>query len=418
MRPSVSIAAVLLVLIGTACSSPCVRVEKARQNLFSGAKTSATGPHVEVVVPFAVLDKEMTAAFKGNGDIPLSLPVSGPLKQLLPPLALRPQSIKLRTAQAARIGVLVRADVLLGKETLFSLSVDTEAQLTVDRKTNSAILAVSGEDLQSVRPHLPADAGARLAKSVWPLVPTLLRATVSKKSLGKQLQRTLSQLLEKDFTLTAAPMLKDVGRIVSSKFSLGALPVQEIRLRPDGKNPQLVVEVDFSLPVTSGLPEVGKHPLLKKDVLIRASGATIAALANRAMEDGDLPARYDEKGKPTPNGPFRAGLSWDSGKRPLRIHLFREEGQCVAVTLAGRPTLQLNKGRLTVGVEDATVAETTGEVALQTAIWFRSLWSKAISFSRSTAGATELTLAGKKRRFAVKQAGYDGGAFVFRVGLQ
>ena len=418
MRLSTVALGVMLAVMGAACSSPCWRVKEARQELLAGAKKTAKGPHVEAVVPFALLDKEMSTAFRGQGDIAITLPFSGPLKKLVPAMTLRPHSVKLRAAKATRIGVRIRADVLLRKEFLFSLTLDTDARLKVDQQSSSAVLSVSGKDLQSVRPHVPKGAGARVVKSIWPAVPKLLRGTLSKKSLAAQLQKALVKLLEKDFSLTAAPLLKDVGEVVRTELSMGSLPIAAMRVRTDGKRRQLVLELDLSLPVNAGLPHGIEDPELKNEVLIRAGGAALAALANRAIEAGELPARYDEKGRPSPDGPYRAGLSWAKGKRPLRIHLFREEGQCIAVVLAGRPTLRLRQGRLTVGVEDATVAETTGEVLVQTAIWFRSLWSKAISFSRSSASATEFTVAGKKRKFIIKKAGYDAaGAFAFRVGL-
>jgi hypothetical protein len=417
IRLSIVVIVLVVAVASAACSSPCMRVQSAREDLLAGRGSPAKGPHIEAVVPFALLDKESTAAFKKQGTIPLKLPISGPAKKLLPTLKLKPRSVKFRTATKGRIGVRVTADVLLKNEKLFSLTLDTDARLTIGEKGDSALLSVAGEDLQSVRPELPKEAGAQLAKAVWPMVPELLRATLPKKSLAKQLQGALVKLLEKDFSLTAAPMLKGIGKIVETKFSLGSLPVKKLSVRPDGELPQLVLGIELALPVTSGLPKGLKNPKLKNEVLIRAGGAAVAALANRAMAKGDLPDRYDEKGRPKSDGPYRAGLSWGKGKRPLRVHLFREEGQCIAVVLAGRPTLKLRKGRLTVGVKDAAVVESTGEVALKAAIWFRSLWSKALSFSRSSAAETELTVAGRKRKFGVQKAEFVGGAFEFRVGM-
>jgi hypothetical protein len=417
IRLSFVVLGLVVVVASAACSSPCMRVQSAREDLLGDQGAPARGPHIEAVVPFALLDKETTAAFKKQGTIPLKLPISGPAKKLLPTLKLKPHSVEFRTATKGRIGVRVTADVMLKNERLFSLTVDTDARLTIGDEGDTAILSVAGEDLQSVRPELPKDAGAQLLKKVWPMVPKILRANLSKKSLAKELQGALVKLLEKDFSLTAAPMLKGIGKIVETKFSMGALPVKKLSVRPDGKLPQLVLGVELSLPVTSSLPKGHKNPKLKNEVLIRAGGAAVAALANRAMVEGDLPDRYDEKGRPKSDGPYRAGLSWGKGKRPLRVHLFREEGQCIAVVLAGRPTLKLSKGRLTVGVENASVVETTGEVALKAAIWFRSLWSKALSFSRSSAAETELTVAGKKRKFGVKETAFVGGAFEFRVGM-
>ncbi len=417
IRLSLIMVGAALAVASSACSSPCVRVQNARRELIAGPKSPAKGPHIEAVVPFALLDKEITAAFKKRGSIPLSLPISGPAKKLIPKLVLRPNSVKLRVAKAGRIGVRIHVDILLKKKLLFTLTLDTDTRVTVDSREGSAVLSVSGKDLQAVRPELPDSAGATLVKHVWPLVPKLLRTALSKKSLGKELQGALVKLLEKDFSLTAAPLLKDVGELVRSEISLGSLPVKSLAVRPDGKRAHLVLGVELALPVTRGLPGGVKNPKLKDEVLVRASGAAVAALANGAMESAQLPDRYDEKGRPKSNGQFRAGLSWAEGKRPLRVHLFREEGQCIAVVLAARPVLKLRKGRLTVGVEEASVVETTGDVLLKAAIWFRSLWSKALSFSRSEAATATFEVAGKKRKFTVKKAAFVDGAFEFRAGV-
>ncbi len=409
----------ILLLLLAGCGGACLRVKESRERLFAGPERGAPGPHVQVSTPYSLLDKELTARWRKAGPLKVDLPLPDALAGILPTPRIVPVSVTFRPAAEGRLGVRVRFGLALGKgEPLFDFTLDADVRVATDAKRRVVSLSVSGEELKSARVHLPKDAGAALVASAWPLLPKLVRGGLSKKAVSAQMQKALAGWTEKEFPLAAAPLVDRVGELVRVEWSLGKLPVTDLTVFSNTGGAGVVVQAALDLPVTAGLGDAPDPRAWEGVIQVRISGAALAALANRAFAEGALPARYDANGKPDPGGPFLAGLAYGDWPRPVKVHLFREEEQCMALVLAGRPTLRVKGGKVHLTLRDAVVEAVDGDLLVQAAVWLKSLWTDAVEFSFARSALSTVNLGGEKVTFRLTKGEIGGAEFRFGLRLE
>ena len=146
-------------------------------------------------------------------------------------------------------------------------------------------------------------------------------------------------------------------------------------------------------------------PLAKGPVHVRMSAGAAAALANRAMVSGKLPARYNEDGAPDPDGPFSVALAWDRGDaRPLKLHAFKTTGDCVYVQFGGTPAVSAAGGELAVRIDDAKIERSDGPAKVRAGIWLSGVGRETFRFSEQTAADFALELPGAPMRASATAA--------------
>jgi len=354
---------------------------------------SGDAAQMVVAVPMATLGQSLSW--------PLSKlqPVSVPLQVPGLDLGLGTLEIGLRTIQilpAATEGQLalrVRFALTSRGRAITAIDLDATVVPQILPQANAVRLSLRAQDLVRVRPSLPVAERARFSAFLRAQLPAGAEALLGRGGLDVAAEKVLADLVERSFPAVRDQLLARVGTLVDVEIELPPVPLQRIVLRSPGQDLELWLHTTLpAAPLAPGPARVaGSDARL---VQVRMSGSAAAELANQGIARGQIPARYDESGEPSPTGEFEAGVAWRSGSRPLRIHAWKQQPVCARVEFAGTPTLSAARGELSLAVPDAKIEKVTGAAKARVAFWFSGLGRQTFAFSQAIAGATQFDLLG------------------------
>lgn len=412
-RPALLAASVVLaVLAGGCASSVCTRV-RGEHDAFV-RRAAEPGPHLALAVPYATISQSLQRQFSAARPVTIPLPDLGPID--LGSLAVSLRGVGFREAPAGSLGARVSVALASGGRQVTALDLDVVVTPQLDPKEGSVRVRLRPQDLAQVRPSLPPAERQRFAEFILGMVPAAARALVGRDQVERLADTFLRELVGGRWPQIRDHLFQGTDDLVDVEIDLPELPLTKLELRSGA--------VDLELWAHASLPAAALSPGPARPagadarlVALRLSGAAAAALANRAMAQGQIPARYDREGAPNPSGEFLAGVYWKAGPRPLKVHAWSLSGTCARLTFGGTPAVSGRGAELDVQVPDGTLEEVAGSLKARVGVWFSGLGRQTFALSETVAGATELELGGATYQARVVAGSVAGADLVFTLAL-
>ena len=412
-RPAL-VASILAVVAaaGGCASSVCSRVREERDAFVRRA--DQPGPHVALAVPYATLSQSVQRTVSAIRPVQLPLPDLGPVE--LGSLAVQVRGVAFQPAPAGSLGARVGVALTSQGRPVTAVDLDVVVAPQLDPREGSVRVRLRPQDLAQVRPSLPPAERERFAAFVLGLVPASARMLIGREQVEALADEFLRELVGRRWPQIRDNLFKGTDALVDVEIDLPALPLTRLELRSGAADLELWGHA--ALPAASLSPGPARPPGVDaRLVALRLSGAAAAALANRAIAQGQLPARYDREGRPDPSGEFVAGVDWRAGDRPLKVHAWSLSGQCARLSFGGTPSATVRGGALEVAVPDGTLEDVEGSLRVRAAVWLSGLGRQAFAISETVAGATELEIADATYRARVVAASSTGSDLVFALAL-
>jgi len=404
VRPMDHLARLLLAAAATAglaalgCGTSCEQIQADRAAFLAAAEAPGqaswdAGPHLEIILPFAVGDRLLSERLarrasprlEGPGIDALGLALGASLELL---------AARLVPAADDRVGV--RLDVLVrdDAEPIVSFRVDAEVRPDLAPEARRVLVWLGPEDVREIAPTLEAGGRERLRRWVLGGLPAGVARFVPERLLEELVAHLVEWLGGAVFPFLRDHLLAEGAATPLIALDLPELPVAGLRLRSHGgPGGALRLDVLTSLPVTRGLAT--RAPAPAHEALVRISGGAAAAFANRAIAEGLLPSRYDAEGDPAEDGAFEARVGWEVGARPLKVHLWRTGEGCLYARVAGTPRSSLGATEVDVGFSDGVYEVIRGPALTEAFAWTRRLWGPSLALNVAIARAARIAVAGQ-----------------------
>ena len=394
-----ALAGLLLTLAGTGgcAASACTKVRDDRQQ-FLARQGAGDVAQMVIAVPLATLSQSLT--------FPLARikPVTVPLPDLdlpqipglgidLGSLEIGLRSVRVLPAPEGQLGLRITFALRSRGRDVFAIDLEAVVAPQIEPKGGTVRLSLRPQDLLRVRPSLPASEKKKFADFIMGMVPDGAERLVSRGRVEQLADKTLGDFVSRSFPSVRDKLLAGIDTLVDVEIDLPPVPLAKVALRSPGD--------DLELWLHTTLPAAGLAPGPARAagsdvrlVQLRMSGGTAAELANQGIARGQIPARYDLEGEPSPTGEFEAGVTWANGERPLRLHAWKRSGVCAKIVFSGTPALRAAGGELSLAVPDARIEKVTGAVKARVAVWYSGLGKQTFAFTQAVAGATEFELLG------------------------
>lgn len=353
-----------------------------------------TAPHIRLHIPDAMVSSWARRAVAGLPEVPVSLPGLGDLSRYVDRLGIDPRSMRvaLDRNDAARFDLDL--DIKSGGRALFGLQLGAVAPVTYDPKRGTLQIALRADLFENVTPRLDDGAVDRLSSALLSPVPSLLRSSL-RPTAQRVAREGIDYLVREAYGLLRRQVLTPLGEGARFEFALPDVPLQSLALSSEAG--QWIVE--GRLPF-SGAGLAGKSGKPGDGMRMSISTQALAQLGNWAMSRGEIPARYTREGKATKNGEFEAGFGWQSGERPLKVHMWTAEvpqtGICLHARAGADPKIAFKQGKLDVGFDNGTIEEVLGPPLISNALGLMGISTEAFAFTRSIATKTRLEFGDSK----------------------
>lgn len=388
----------LLVLLALApavsgCAAAACTKVRDDHRAFTSRRGPADAAQVVVAVPLATLSQALSFPLAKLPAMSVPMPDLGlPIDLGLGNLEVALRSVQVLPAAEGQLGLRVRFVLRSRGRDLTAIDLDATVAPQITPADSSVRLTLRPQDLLRVRPSLPPAEREKFAAFVAGILPPAARALIGGK-LDKLADQALAGFVERSFPKVRDSLLGNLKTLVDLEIDLPPVPLARVAVKSS--------PTDLELWLYTSLPAAGLAPGPARVpggdarlVQVRMSGGTAAELANQAMARGQIPARYDLAGEPSPTGEFTAGVAWQPGPRPLRLHAWKESGTCAHLLFAGTPQLGVTGGELNISVPDAHVEKVTGSARARIAAWYSGLGKQTFAFTQAVAGATSFDLLG------------------------
>ena len=405
----------LLALLLTSCGTTCEQLKREHRAILSGAGESAPGPHLELVIPFDVVNGELAAAVKDLKAGRLVLPEFAALNAFSGGFAVQAQELKIVPGEDGAVGFRVKARLRYKRKTLTTLNLRFDASVVAERDGRHLSLGLG--DLRAP-PEVAEDAAARMAKALHPLLPGPLRVVIGPKKLREICRITLLKLEENAADLLREPLLEPLLRAARIRVRMPDWPIRSLTLGTrKGPRGGLVIEVTTSLGgaavVGAGLRDLAGPPGIR----VHLPGATVAALANHLAARGVLPATVDDKGRPDPDGALSVTYGWRSGRRPLKIDLWKLAPPCASLRVGGTPEVIVEGEAAHLRVPDGRLERVRGDLLVTIGAALTGLWSRCFAVEVDALRSTVVEIAGRRTRLVLEGVRGHGEGWVLLLTL-
>ncbi len=423
-------AALCVTQMMTGCASPCARVKQRQDELMGQLGTPArapASPHLVASVPFSTMGWMLSQPVKKIRPIALPLPdidlpqVPG-LKLGLGSVAIGIDRVTVQPAPDGQVGLQIALGILSGGKPVTSILLDARITPQIDPGKGSVLLALSPRDIASLKPSLPPGQRSKLIDYLWSRVPGSVRGLVSRGRVEQVAGGVINDLLGRSFESIRSKLLTGAERFVQFEITVPPLPIRQIQLRSQGdaRTGALEIAVYTTLAaqgVSPGPVRASAIPLTSGPVQVRMSASAAAALGNKAMASGHIPARYGEDGSPNAQGPFTVALAWEAGPRPLKLHAFKTTGDCVYLQLGGTPQVSANAGDLAIKIDDAKIERSDGPARIRAGILLSGIGRETFEFTEKTAARFAIELPGAPLQASASAAILDRDDLVLGLNL-
>jgi hypothetical protein len=395
------LAVALAAVVGAAgCGGRCKEIAATRAALAARRAEPATrAPHVEVSVPLAranaviaeVLAREpLAAAIEVPSLGQLALPISG--------LRAVAREVRLRPAGDGRVRFAVQLDVRDDEDdSLVRLDVETEIAPELVRSDGATRLEIgfAADDLRSVRPRLDGGAVRRLTDAIARRLPDDVARRVPRAAIALAAAELAEHLTGAAYAALRATLLARLGEVTRLRLRLPDLPIATVAIRSRAAPVEaLEVAIVTDLPVRRGLAPRAGAPAASDRIEVRVATSAAAEIANWGIDRGHLPRRYTRGLAPRADGEFRPVFDWiaEDTARPLKVHVFQEEGGCSYFAVGVRPTIALEAASLEVAARDRRIERANAPFLIEVGAWLKGLVWRVVDRTRHIAASTRLQI--------------------------
>lgn len=393
------LAALLSLPLAGGCASACKRVAADRQE-FLARPVQTSAPQMALVLPLAALSQEMTRKLARARPMSLNLPRPGiaGFDLDLGAASARLTSITVLPAADDHLGFRVAVGLGSGNQAIATIELEAEVRPQLDLSRGAVTVSLSPRDIASLRPRLPPAEERRLGDFLWSKVPGLARQLIDRGTIDGVVRQLSRDLLGPMWPKIRDSLLADVGTLTEFTIDLpDELPIAALALRSSPADLELAVTL--ALPASGLARARGRSPGTPAGLpQVRISGSAVAELANAAMRGGSLPERYTREGSPSPSGEFEAGVTWVSGARPLKVHVWSTAGDCTYVRFGGTPSAAVRGEQVRFAVDDGALERSMGSAKVRMALWLGGVGRRTFEVSESAASSLRFELFGAPMR--------------------
>lgn len=422
MRLALSLGTLTVASMLVGCASPCARVRQAHAEVTDPGVSGASGDHLRLSIPLALVDQVVSREVRGLPRASLPLPaIAG--------ISLGTASVgvdRVTVVPGAPEEVSFAADVSIhsGKRVLAVVRVMARVRPKLDPKSGTVTIALDRQGLIALDAKL-APGGARgLTDALWAQLPPAARALTSKGDVARVAEPAANELLRATADLVERELLDELGRVARVELDLPPIPVDEIHVRstPD----DLVVGVHTPLPSRGAIAATAPRTTPKHQIELAIHGSAAVELVNDAMAAGQVPRRFQLDGTDDPKGPLEAHLGWNgAGLKPLVVHAFlldptaagRPAKDCAHVMLGATPQVSAREGHLVLATHDAQIDEIEGSAAIKAGLFFAGVGRRSFEHVESIAATTEFALGRQSLRATLQNAALQGDRLVLGLTL-
>lgn len=371
-----------------ACQQVAAHRDAFRSEMNRAAANDA--PHIRLAIPGAMVEGWTRKAISRLPDVPVDLPGLGDLSRYVDALGLAPRSMRVALDRGDSARFDLDLDVKSGGQALFGLQLGAVAPVRYDAKKGTLQIALRADMFEKIAPRIDDGAVDRLSSALLSPVPSMLRGSL-RPTAQRVAREGVAYLAAQAYGLLRRQVLTPLGELARFEFALPDVPLQGLALSTVGGQWVVDARLPFS---AAGLPtgRMGKSSGLQMAVSTQA----LAQLGNWAMGRGEIPARYTREGKAAKGGEFEAGFGWQSGARPLKVHLWTAEvpqtGICLHARAGADPRVSLKQGKLSVGFDNGTIEEMTGPPLVSSALSLMGISTEAFAFTKTIATKTKIKL--------------------------
>ncbi len=403
-----------LLLLGVlpSCADYCAQIERSEVQARRRKPTRAS-PHMRVVIPYSLLDRLIARRLSKLEPFALAPPVVGLIVPALRRLRVVAKKLSLRPAAEGQVGFAVELVLRGGEQDWLKLRV--KARIRPEVVDGAIVIGLRADDLRRVEPELGPAPRKAIANALRETLPAALLDSLSEEDLADLAATLIEYLSAEGYEALRDGLLKDLGEIAKLRLALPRLPIDALEVRSMLEpSPRLVVDVQSSLAVHTGLPADSGLGVIgdggsPRALRVYMSGSMVAELGNWAIDNGQLPPRYDSDLEPDPKGHFRPRFDWLAGdERPMKIHVVSTEPQCVQLRIGARPRLRFVGQDLVFHLDDGQIEQVTGTWIVQLGVQFKRLGKGPMAFSKQRAKSMSLSLSGQELELDAVDALIDG----------
>jgi hypothetical protein len=392
----------------------CDKVREDRR-AFQAPVRSAPQPDIALLVPFATLDGVIGPSVKklGKGRIPLP----SVLGQSLGSLTLKVERVRTRAAPAGKVGFDIRVALFDGKSRLLAARIAADVPARFDARRRVLRAKLSDANIKKLDPVLDRKSVRALTAWAKRKLPEPLRSLTPNNVLAGAVESLAKQMLPR----LAGELRKDLPKLFASvaaiEIDLSSLPLNNLAVSSSATD--LIAAGRSTIGGTASLASLRRNPALPRTLgQLRLAGGTMAGMANLAMKEGEIPERYDLDGSANPQGPLLARTAWEPGPRPMKVHLWKEDGDCVHAIIGATPEVAVDRHELVVSAKDAKLQKVRGSAKVKAGIFFSGVGRRSFEVVERVAATAQLEVANRPVRARVRAAAVSDSEVAVAIALR
>lgn len=372
---------VLAFALHSACGTSCPEIREQRHE-FDARTRSTRGPDARLMLPFKLMDRVIAGQLERRPPVPIKLPtdkIGMPMS-----LSITLDRVTTHSAAAGQLGMTLHLALIDPSSNARVLELEVDTAITPKLGTSAQrmpelALVLRPQDLGAVRPHTTPEGTRTLGRWLRDSLPPFARALATDQVVEALAQESL-EFVASDIWPHAKERLLGTEPLLDTHFALPDLPIRELVLSSGER--ALIALMTTDLPDAE--PIEPTYDRVAERMILRMSGGTAMGLVNRAMDRGEVPARFDEEGKPKADGIWETRVGWRGGSSPLVVHLWRTNGECKNAEVAARLVLALQGDKVRVDVQDGRITSVAGPAFAEAFAWLGGIFSSAMAFTFDT----------------------------------
>ena len=398
------LAALLFASSSMGCAGVCPKVTRDLRE-FDQAKAPKEGWDVALSMPMSRLDKLIAPEIKKLPKFRFAAPKVAGLS--IPSIQVVVESVRLQPAPTGMLGYKIRVSLRAKNKRILVLNLAGKSPARFDKEQSELRIALDETKPSDLKVSIGEGGTKQLSSWIYSQIPKQIRqftprnvvdaavktlANSALKNIGPQLDRHAPALFE---------------QVAAIELDFEGIPVGAVRVHSTKEYLEVLGRSTLpgSRPLSNPRGRVkGISPTLGQ---LKLSGAAAAAIANEAIEQGEIPERWNRAGEEDENGEFKARVAWADGKRPLKVELFAEnKPDCAHVRLEATPKLAVERnGAIRFSTDDAQLEKVVrGSLKVRTAIAFSGVGRKTFTMVERVASSFVLDAGGRTLRVRTKSA--------------
>lgn len=422
MRPTLLAGLLCATTTLPGCASPCARVQRAHAEITQRTAPVASGDHLRLSIPLALVDQVIARELRGLPRARLPLPAIAGIS--LGAASVGVERLSVVPGAPGEVSFVADVSVRSGTQTLLPLRVTARVRPKLDPGSGKVVVALDEAGLVAMDATLGGGGTRALIDALWAQLPGAARMLTTKDEVARLADPAANELLRRAVDLVERELIDDLGRVARVELDLPPIPVDALHVRSTSAD--LVIGVHTPLPAHGSIPEAAPRTTPAHQVELAIHGAVAVELVNDAMRRGEVPRRFELDGTADPKGPLEAHLAWDgAAPKPLVVHAFlldpaaagRPAKDCAHVVLGATPQLRADQGRLVLATSDARIEDVDGSAAVKAGLFFSGVGRRSFEHVERIPTETDLELGQQSLRTELRHAALDGDRLIFGLTL-